>query len=66
MLDTYKLEIAKPMGVCFTQMYNYIKLGFCLGSPYDMNFEVTLSDRDIDLIIEKLKEAKKQRSVCSK
>lgn len=62
MLERHKLDLVKYIDVNVTQMYDYVKLGFCQGSPFAMEFEITLSDDDIDLIIELLTQAKKERS----
>ena len=59
MLKTKKLE-KSPLNFTIRQQYDYLKIGFASGMPYNTNFEIEISIDDATNIIESLIEGKKE------
>ena len=65
MLEHHILE-GNDTVLMICQMYDYVHFGFVMGSPYQMNFYVNLKEQDIDLIIAKLQQAKRELRASKK
>lgn len=61
MIEKRNLEYS-PLHIEVCQMYDYVKLAFAFGCPFTALMEITLSDADIDWIINNLNQAKNERN----
>lgn len=57
---------AEGVRIEISQMYDYIRMGFSVGMPFDLSFYIDLADEDIDFLIKNLQEAKKARAETGK